>query len=454
MRTVLIIGAGFSGVACAVQLLRRSGTQPLRILLLNRSGRMARGLAYGTQSPQHTLNVPAGKMSALPDDPTHFLRYARARDSCIDANAFVPRSVYGNYLEWLLELARQTAPAHASLNYVGGVVTRLQAQAGGGLQAQLEDGRTLHADKVVLALGHFPSSDPAVDDMSFYASPRYQRDPWDVQQLGTLAPAAPVLLLGSGLTAMDVAHSLLRQHPNRPIIAVSRHGLLPQAYAPSAPLPPGAPSGPAEATPVLASLRAFRSQLHALAAQGLGWHDALAALRPRTAAIWQAWSPAQRRCFLRHVQPYWDTHRHQLAPTTQQQIATAMAQGTLQILAARITGYREDSEAVHVRLRPRGQAQCTELRATRVINCTGPCRSPRHTGNPLVAQLLADGMLRTDALGLGIDTGPHCAVLNDQGRAAPDLYYLGPWLKANYWEATAVPELRCFAAQVASACLA
>ena len=125
MRTVLIVGAGFSGVACAIQLLRGAGRQPLRVLLLNRSGRLARGMAYGTQSPQHLLNVAAANMSVLPDDPEHFVRYTGARDSRVDGASFVARSVYGDYLEWALYQARQQAPRNAALDCVSGSVCSL-----------------------------------------------------------------------------------------------------------------------------------------------------------------------------------------------------------------------------------------------------------------------------------------------------------------------------------------
>jgi uncharacterized NAD(P)/FAD-binding protein YdhS len=449
MRTVLIIGAGFSGVACAVQLLRRCGRAPLRILLLNRSGRMGRGLAYGTHSPQHMLNVPAGKMSALPDDALHFLRYARWRDRHVQHDSFVARSVYGDYLEWTLREALAAAPRHATLDCIGGTACGLRCLPGGAIVAALQDGRQIRADKVVLALGHCPPGDPPVADMSFYASPRYQRDPWDAALLDALPAAGPVLLLGTGLTAIDIALGLLGGSPARRIYAVSRHGLLPQAYA-----APHALSWQSESCTVRGALSAFRGQARALGAAGHSWHDAMAAIRCQVATIWQAWPPAERRRFMRHVQPYWDVHRHQLPPAALEQINAAMERGALRVLAGHVLGYREGSEGVDVQLRPRGRSEEMELDAVRVINCTGPCARVRNSSDPMVMQLLADGMMCTDSIGLGIDTGPACSVLDAQGRAVPGLHYLGPWLRAQHWEATAVPELRTFAEQAALACLA
>ena len=108
--TIAVVGSGFSGVMTAVHLLRGPSSRPVRVLMVNRSGVMARGVAYGTSSPSHLLNVPAGKMSALPDDPGHFLRFAQSLDSSITPVSFVRRSIYGAYLEHLLSEATAGRP--------------------------------------------------------------------------------------------------------------------------------------------------------------------------------------------------------------------------------------------------------------------------------------------------------------------------------------------------------
>ncbi|NVE01511.1 FAD/NAD(P)-binding protein, partial [Massilia sp. BJB1822] len=205
----------------------------------------------------------------------------------------------------------------------------------------------------------------------------------------------------------------------------------------------------------------LRQHARALQAAGHDWRVALAALRPHTQAIWQAWDSAQRRRFLRHVQPYWDSHRHRMAPEVQQRLQAALGSGALRVHAARLLGYSEDAESVRVRLQPRaghadaaqqGAAPALALRVARVINCTGPA-GPAACGNALVRQLLEEGLLRADALGLGIEVGPGCAVRDAAGRCSRVLHYIGPWLKADYWEAIAVPELRRFARQIAQDCL-
>ena len=453
MRTVLIVGAGFSGVACAIQMLRMAGRQPVRVLLLNRSGRLARGMAYGTQSPQHLLNVVAANMSVLPDDPEHFVHYAAMRDSRVTSSSFVARSVYGDYLEWALRQAQDQAPRHATLDCVSGNVCSLQTMAGGGLAATLDDGRRIEAGRVVLAFGHLPAPPPEMAQGSLADSARYAGDPWRGDLLSTIDVYEPVLLLGTGLTAVDIALQLLRRNPSQRVHALSRHGLLPQPHK----LPSGQMAGSTllrdDAPTVRAAMHAFMLQVERFEAEGLDWRDALAALRHQTAGIWQAWPAAERRRFLRHLRPYWDVHRHQLPPTVQQELSAALERGALRVSAGRMLNIRDDAELAVLSVQPRGGGAPIELRAGRIINCTGSCASPRRASVPLVRQLLVDGLMRADALGLGIDTGPDCAVLGANGQPTPGLYYIGPWLKAGFWEATAVPELRQFAATIARACM-
>jgi uncharacterized NAD(P)/FAD-binding protein YdhS len=447
MKTILIVGAGFSGAVTAARLLQQQQHASLRVILVNGSGRVARGMAYGTQSPDHTLNVPAGNMSAYDDVPSHFLDFAHGRDSRIDSGSFVSRGMYGDYLEWLLVQAEQQARPGTTLERLYKHVTSI-APAGSSTMVTLECGETMSVDKVILALGHFPSNNPHVADDAFYNSARYLRDPWDTSKLDAIAPDDPVLLLGTGLTAVDIAMSLLNRNAQRPVTAVSRRGLLPQHHRHGA-HPPATGRTPAAiwgaASTVREQLRRFRQYSRMLAAQGGDWREGMALLRPVTADIWLAYTEKERKRFLRHVQPYWDTHRHRLAPAVFERFNAALKAGVVRTLAARVRSFDESGAGITVTVQPRGSAQTTHIKATWVINCTGPCANPHNTGNTLVNQLLKDGVIRTDKLGLGLDIGDYCAAIDTHGHASDTVFYIGPWLKANYWEATAVPDLRRFA---------
>ena len=307
---------------------------------------------------------------------------------------------------------------------------------------------------MLLAFGHFPAAPPALAQGALSDSRRYAADPWQDDLLSTIDVHEPVVLLGTGLTAVDIALQLLRRHPAQRVHALSRHGLLPRCYA-----PPSAPLAASlllrgETPTVRAALRAFTRQVERLEGGGYGWHDAMAALRGQTANIWQSWPALERRRFLRHLRPYWEVHRHQLPPAVHQELAAVLASGALRVTAGRATALRDEAELSVLSVRPRGGGASIGLRAGRIINCTGSCASPRRAAIPLVQQLLADGMMCADALGLGVEVDAGCAVLGADGRPTPGLYYIGPWLKAAFWEATAVPELRRFAAAIAHSCLA
>src|SRR5690349_20718757 len=75
-KTIAIIGGGFSGAALTINLLRRA-TAPLRIVLIERKPPFGGGVAYGTKSPDHLLNVPADQMGLWPEEPDHFVRWLR-----------------------------------------------------------------------------------------------------------------------------------------------------------------------------------------------------------------------------------------------------------------------------------------------------------------------------------------------------------------------------------------
>lgn len=458
MQTILIIGAGFSGAVTAVQLLRRANGKSLRVILLNRSGRMARGLAYGTQSAEHALNVPAGNMSALVDDPEHFLRAARSIDPSIGRSSFVRRNLYGDYLECLLDTAEQTCQPNIMLERITGEVETITMHASGkGGAVRLADGQVFAVDQIVLAFGHFPAVEPPIEDGGFYASARYIGDPWNAAAIEAIPAHAPVLLLGSGLTAVDVATILLNQNPARAIHVLSRRGLLPKTHRIDH-APPSRFALPSEfdkeSVSVRELLRAFRVHAAKVTAAGEDWREALNALRPRTHKLWQALSNSDRRRFLRHVQPYWDNHRHRAAPATHSRFESAIANGAIRVHAGRILAVDQVDDGLAVRYRARAADDSSTLRAQYVINCIGPSSDLHRVDNKLVRQLLGDGLIRADALRLGLDVADNGAVIGASGTASASLFYVGPLLKARDWEATAVPELRRFAAAMADTLLA
>jgi uncharacterized NAD(P)/FAD-binding protein YdhS len=454
MRTPLyaVVGAGFSGIAVAVQLLRRL-EGPARVCLINRTHRFGRGMAYGTRSGSHLLNVPAGRMSLAPEDAGEFVRFLQDNGHGYRAGDFVPRKLYGEYLEAALERAQAAARPGVRLELLQTEVDALQ-EAGdeGGVSLRLADGRLLEASEAILAIGNFAPRPPC-GDRATWESPQVANDPWAAEALHRLPGDASVLLAGSGLTAFDVVLSLLDRGHTGPITMMSRRGLLPQPHreqeiAPTSFRMPRDVLDRAAGTRT--RLRQVRDLIRDAERHGHDWRDVIGGLRPHTPQLWQQLDARGRRQFVRHVLPYWDTCRHRAAPAIHERIRGALASGQLCLVAARLLEVKADAASdVHVRWRPRGAPDCVEGRFGAVVNCTGPSSDLRLVPDPLIAGLRAQGAVRVDALGLGLEVDSDYRVLRADGQALRCVRYVGPLLRAQFWEATAVPELRVHAASVA-----
>ncbi|HEY1772604.1 MAG TPA: FAD/NAD(P)-binding protein [Gammaproteobacteria bacterium] len=453
MQRIAVIGAGFSGVATVIQLLRRHGSAPLTVTLISRHAELGRGVAYGTQSPSHLLNVPAARMSLFPDDEADFLRFAQGSDAGFAGGSFVPRRLYGEYLAARLEAAVASAQT-TRFTALTVEATNLRLTPAEAVHIAFADGAALEVDQAVIASGNYPPRDPRLGDMSFYQQSRYVRDPWEKGALDVVDPSQPVLLIGSGLTMMDVALELDRRGLGTRLHALSRRGLLPLAHRPhgAGALEPGVivdmlrkgrPS-------VRRWLKVLRLASAELAERDIDWRDVLGALRPVTAELWQNLDAAERRRFLRHLQPYWDVHRHRTAPEAHGALQRLLRDGRLTVEAGRLKSLRTPGQnAVQVTWRARHGDADAQLEVGTVINCTGPGGPMERSGDPLVLSLLRQGLMVPDALGLGVQVDAGGALLDRSGRASESLFYTGPLLKARDWECTAVPELRVAALKLA-----
>ncbi|MFI4920986.1 MAG: FAD/NAD(P)-binding protein, partial [Gammaproteobacteria bacterium] len=338
MRTIAIVGAGFSGTATAIQLLTRHGELPLRLVLINRHPNLARGVAYGTQSPSHLLNVPAGRMGLFPDREEDFLEFVQQFDNSVSAGSFVPRSLYGRYLGARLKQAAEQSANMRMEAFTGEVTGLTPAADGSSAVLHFAEGQSLSADQIVLAVGNYPPADPSIPETDFFKTPYYTRDPWAPGALDRVPLEAPVLLIGTGLTMMDVALKLAHGGLSAVQYAVSRRGLMPQVHRqlpamPITPPPAGLLEGRGNARRYL---RLTRKYVDSLAERGADWRDAIGALRAITPALWQALDQTEQRRFLRHVQAYWDIHRHRTAPASGEQLARLLASGSLKMAAGRL----------------------------------------------------------------------------------------------------------------------
>lgn len=437
--TIAVVGAGFSGVMTALHLLRQDAA--VKVVLVERRSPLGLGAAYATDNPRHRLNVRAGNMSAWPDQPNAFVDWLAAQGRDVGPGGFATRADYGAYLQSLLAAVAEGPAAAGRLVITPDEITAI-TRSGDGWRLTCGMGRTLSADAVVLALGNPPPSRPEGVDRDFAESDLYVADPWR-WEARVPEGDAPILLLGSGLTMVDLALALDEARPGQSFVALSRRGLTPLRHdgAPPVTLPPP-PSPLAGPSRTLAWLRS--------AAERHGWRTAIDALRPVTKALWRGWSLQQRTRFLRHGRAFWDVHRHRLAPQVAAHIDHMRRTGRLRVIAGRLE--RVDAardQGFAVTWRPRGSARSERFEAGLLVNCTGPAASLARSSEPLLASLSEQGLVRPDPLGLGVDVDVDHRVIAVSGQAQPTLFAVGPMTRGALWEINAVPDIRVQAVEVA-----
>ena len=275
------------------------------------------------------------------------------------------------------------------------------------------------------------------------------RDPWDTADSGR--DVGPVLLLGTGLTMADVVQRLVGADPLRQLVVLSRHGLLPERQAPfrAEVLPPDLVERLANGRSARQLVRQVRGLARAAMARGADWREVVNQVRHLLPRLWGELDLEERSRFLRHARAYWDVHRHRLPELTHRLLLDLRSRGQLQVYAGRPLALEETATGVRVTWRPRGQRQSVDREVAAVINCTGPDYRLVMSEDPLWRALLSRGLAATDPLGLGLLTSREGHLLDSIGRLVPHLYYVGPLLRADHWEATAVGELRVHAQNLA-----
>lgn len=453
--TFVVVGGGFSGSMAAAQLLRRAAVAGVKmhVVIVERRGAVGEGVAYGTQDIAHLLNVPAARMSAWPDRPNDFVEWATARYGNVPSDGFLPRKWYGEYVrETLLSTARE-ANNFARLTVLYDEVRRIAHRPDHGWLVHLARGQSVRANAVLLAIGHRPPDDP-IGCRWTGPKTRFIADPWRPFATNAIRPDESVVLLGSGLTAVDTVMSLTHSRRTSPVTIVSRRGLLPQAHAHS-------PLTPVDLRKLVSDVMNNRNGVRALElfrrlrefaresmAAGSDWRSVIDGVRPHTAALWQAMSMVERKRFLRHLRPFWEVHRHRMALAVAGHFGAMYDCEQVSVVAGRVLSASSDGSSVQLEIGSR-RGRSEQLRADWVINCTGPAPSNCAASNPAIGSLLVDGWLRPDELGLGIETTIDGNLVDCHGHEVPDLFLIGTLRKPAVWESTAVPELRNQAAVAA-----
>lgn len=445
--TVAVIGAGAAGTLAVAHLadaaVRHQGR--IEIALIDPKPEIGRGCAYSTTDPRHLLNVPCARMSAWPHDPDHFLRWLRGQGRPATAEDFVPRTLYGAYLAEVIGAAVAAADGRVRLRRIMDRAVGIDRVLGLA-RVRLASGAGVAAHRVVLAIGNQPPGTNWAPP-ELLASHRFIADPWAGDLAARLDDTAPVLLVGTGLTMVDVALSLLDRE--RTVHAVSRNGLLPRAHRTGPPPgmpPPVIPRHPPDAPLRLAQLRRIvADHVRASIAEYRDWRPAIDSLRPIIPELWQALPATDRAEFLSRDAARWETHRHRMAPQVARAVATARQAGRLQVGRGEVAAVEAAGDGLRVWLSD-GRA----LHVGWVVNCTGPTRDLSACADPLPAALIDSGQARPDELGLGLATDLDGRVMDRLGIPSGTIWTLGSARRGRLWESTAVPELREQAAALAA----
>jgi uncharacterized NAD(P)/FAD-binding protein YdhS len=443
---IAVVGGGAAGAAVVGEFLR-APDNGIRLTWLAGGQSPGRGVAYGTDQPEHVLNVRAANMGLLADDSGAFLRFAQACGVTAEPTDFLPRSLFGDYVQATLAHLLADGLPRCRLEVRSTEALAIQARSTGGYDIQPHGAAAFAADSVVLAVGALPPVALPQVDASALGGGRYAIDPWNLPRL----PKGPqqVVVIGSRLTAIDTILSAAATWPHARIIALSRHGCLPGNHW----LKPQEPY--AHQAELIEDLRASGDVRHwlrifrkALATDQPDWRSTIDGLRPVTNELWRSLDLIQRGRFLRHVRWLWDSARHRMPPQTARTIHALQDEGRLQVIAGRVRNIG-GAEPVNVAYRDRRNGSVHTIDADLVVQATGFESTHEPTTSRLLRQMLEAGLVCPDPLGLGLHADVDGRLLRSDGSPAPGLRAVGTLLRGTLWESTSMPEIRAFAAKLA-----
>jgi uncharacterized NAD(P)/FAD-binding protein YdhS len=451
---VAIIGGGAAAATLVSELLERRTPRPLHLNWYAGAASAGRGVAYGTPSERHLLNVRAASMGMFVSKPGGFLEYAQALDPTVKGSDFLPRKLYGDFLQSRVEQAVKNAGSFGhDVNVIPFMAESLVPSNEGVTIGYGDEVAT--AEAAVLAIGSLPPRPlPGVEDAAI-ASGRYVTDPWPYL-VSAPADERPlrVLVIGLGLTAVDVVLELSARWPNATFTALSRHGKLPEPHLPSASAPGSNDGDLVETMRDDPNVRVWMHSLREAAAQADDWRTLVDGLRPHTQSLWADLPKAERARFLRHARWAWERARHRMPPRVAASIAGLEREGRLTRGRGRMRGVSLSVEgALDVRRALPGGGDAVESYDI-VIQTVGLNTDTLRTEHRLVRQLVIDGLVKPDALGLGFAALADGHLLDGNGRPRSNLFAIGSLLRGALWESTAIPEIRKQAQNVANMLMA
>ena len=451
-RTIAIIGGGFAGSMTAVHLMKQHEV-PVHIILINSHYPLAKGVAYSSYSHKHLLNVPAKNMSAFPDKPNDFMNWIKNHDNygALDQNElpgmYLPRNIYGHYLKDTFDNAIRKKPENVSIEFIHDEAIDLE-KTETQVQIYFSVSPPIFADKVLLAMGNQQPRHPDFRNDTFINSKRYFPNPWVNEAVSHPEKDEQVLVIGNGLTMVDVVFGLREKKFNGKIFSLSPHGfkILPhRKFEPYTGLmddlnPP---------YNLEKLVKTFRAHVKILRSNGVTGEAVVDSLRPLTQKIWLSLSKKEKERFMYHLRHMWGVARHRLPMDVHKHIQHMILDDKLEIISGRIHSLQELNDGVEITIARRNKSEMLNIKVGRVINCTGPEVDITKMKSPLIQNMLLSKTVLPDELKMGFYATPDGTIINSDGSTSERIFTIGSWLKGILWESTAVPELRGQAKAVA-----
>ena len=369
-----IIGSGYSAAALLLHLEARAA--PMDSVTVIGPQALGAGQAFGCVNDDFRLNVRAELMQVWLEDPDHFASWAAANiagdfEADTDVGTFYRRRDFASYIASEI----RARPGLASLPHIKALAVNISA-CGDGWDIELDDGSATDASRIVLATGNPPPVWPFREQIA--DSPSLVRVPWRGDWPENINSDARIVVIGSGLTALDAIHTLRhRQHHGR-ITIVAPDGLLP-------PVQTGWRDADALEWPqdMRASgfLKFMRDTVGDIPWEDIEWQRRFESLRYHISAAWQRLDPADQGRLMRRFGWLWSLARFRAGPQAFGSAQILLDTGQLDIVTDMVTSIMTTSDGVH----EVGLAKSAKLSADAVINCSGAGR------DPLITRILDNG---------------------------------------------------------------
>ena len=431
--TLCVVGGGFTGAAIAIACLARIAS-PFRLVMIEQAPQLGRGVAYGSHHPLHLLNVRARDLSIRASQPGDFLNWAfRQLDQGENqaglhealAHTFLPRQLFGEYVrQRLFESVAQRADV--SFNVVNDTATAIACAEGGRYRIDLERDAPVTADVVFIATAYGPSP----------PSTKGALRPFESVAPDKMVAARQIALIGSGLTMVDVLLAARRDGFQGTALVISRRGQVPRPHAPRGVVPKEIGLPRSKRVSMLAA--AIRISCEMAEESGTPWQAIINGLRPSLQDIWQTLPDGEQARFLRHLRPFWDSHRHRLPMEVHGRLTAEFAEGRAILLHGSAQAVARDDTGFTLTLLKRGSREPNILAADLAFDCTG---FRPDLDQPLILSLFEHGLARPDPHRLGLAVERNGQIMGGNGAAPSGLFAIGPLCQGTLWEITAVPEI-------------